>query len=108
MLPEVHKLTHGSLKPGTETIEELISGKGFFLEHILSRGDASDPDTWYDQEETEWVALISGKATLEFEEGKVQLTAGDALTIAPHQKHRVHGTSADAVWIALHFDESGS
>ena len=105
MLPEIHNLNLHSVSRGNETIAELVKGSGYRLEVIRSFGDRSEPDFWYDQNETEWVALISGKATLEFEDGILELSAGDFLTIKPHQKHRVVATSLDAVWLALHFDE---
>ena len=108
MLPEIKKLKPGSWKPGIETIEEITSGPGFYLEHIQSRGDSSEPGSWFDQDEDEWVVLICGTASLEFEEGLLELEAGDCLTIAAHQKHRVAETSVDAVWIALHFRESNA
>ena len=103
MLPEIQKLKPADLQSGTETIEEIISGAGFYLELIQSYADSSEPDFWYDQEEAEWVALISGQAVLEFEDGQLELAAGDSLTIAAHQRHRVISTSVDAVWIALHY-----
>ncbi len=108
MLPEIRKLKSESWNPGTETIEEIASGPGYYLEHIQSRGDTSDPGFWYDQDEDEWVVLIHGQASLEFEEGILELSAGDSLTIKAHQKHRVASTSVDAVWIALHARDSNS
>ena len=45
-----------------------------------------------------------GEAVLRFENGEpIPLKAGDHLLIPARQKHRVESTSADALWLALHF-----
>lgn len=102
MIPPLKNLFRGEDTPGRETIASLLTGSAFKLEHIVSRGEASAPGFWYDQDEPEWVLLLSGQATLEFEEGALELVPGDSLTIPAHVKHRVGKTSPDAVWIALH------
>jgi cupin 2 domain-containing protein len=82
----------------------LLSGSQFQLESIVSRGQSSPPGFWYDQERDEWVALMSGTAELEFEDGTaLQLSAGDSLIIEAHCKHRVSSASPGAVWLALHY-----
>jgi len=94
---------------GKETITPLIEqlkGCPFRLEHIVSRGEASPAGFWYDQPQDEWVALLRGEATLAFQDGTLDLCAGDALIIPAHRRHRVAFTSADAVWLALHFGET--
>ncbi|WP_446445189.1 cupin domain-containing protein [Shewanella sp. 1180_01] len=62
---------------------------------------------WYDQTQHEWVMLLKGAATLEFEQDEpVTLTPGDYLTIVPHQKHRVASTSnsSETLWLAVFYD----
>ena len=86
-----------------EQITTLAVGTHFRFEHMLSGSYASPPDFWYDQAQAEWAVLLAGSATLEFEEGSVVMTAGEALLIPAHLKHRV-ARSSDAVWLALHFD----
>ncbi|MBT5704942.1 MAG: cupin domain-containing protein [Verrucomicrobia bacterium] len=108
MLPDIHNLFHESHSSKEETISEFLSGNQFRLEHIVSRGQASPDDSWYDQDQDEWVALISGQARLLFNDGILDLVAGDSLVIPAHQKHRVSSTSADAVWLALHFNQAPS
>jgi len=102
-LPEVRSL----LPPtpdgaGVEEVEELMSGVGCRLEWIRSHGEPSPDGFWYDQPRAEWVMLLRGAATLEFEDGVLELTAGDALTIPAGLRHRVGRVSAEAVWLALH------
>ena len=58
---------------------------------------------WYDQEETEWVSLLSGCALLEFSGCLVFLERGDTLRIPAHKKHRVAATSVSpaCIWLCL-------
>ncbi len=89
-----------------EHFETLLRTQAVTLERIISRGQASPPGFWYDQDRDEWVALLLGEAVLIFEEGAehVRLQAGDFLLIPAHKRHRVEKTSPDAVWLALHYD----
>ena len=92
--------------PGEETITALIRNPAFTLEQIVPRGAASPKGFRYDQDRGEWVLLLCGEVDLRFESGQqVALTAGDPLPIPAHRRHRVERTSADAVWLALHFDD---
>ena len=89
--------------PGEESFTALLAGRHFEFEEIVSRGAASPDNFWYDQERDEWVLLARGTATLRFEDGFLELEAGDHLTIPAGLRHRVERTSDDAVWLALHF-----
>ncbi len=73
-----------------EVFEDLIKNDKFKLERIISRGQASPPGEWYDQEHDEWVILLSGSAGLYFEDEKssVELKPGDYLFIPAHCRHR--------------------
>ena len=81
----------------------LLRQNSFSFETIISNGASSPADFWYEQENPEWVCLIKGTATLEFENYHLDLKTGDSLTIPAKLKHRVKRTSSDAVWLALHF-----
>lgn len=86
---------------GSEIFETLCSLRGTAIECIRSNNVSKG--AWYDQEEDEWVMLITGEAELEYEDGTVQpLKAGDHLFIPSRKKHRVLQTSADAMWLAVH------
>lgn len=88
---------------GSEIFQTLFASAACRIERIVSQGHASAPGDWYDQDEEEWVALLSGTAVLMFEGGEsVTLKAGDWLVISAHRRHRVASTSADAVWLAVH------
>ncbi len=90
-----------------EIIEILLETPYFRLERILSAGQASPPEFWYDQEAHEWVALLSGSAGLwlEGDPEPVTLKPGDHLLIPAHRRHRVAWTDPEekTVWLALHF-----
>jgi len=85
-----------------EVIEILAESPGVRIERIVSGGQASPPGFWYDQDEHEWVMLLAGSATLQWEDGSLtDLSRGDALVIPAHKQHRVAMTSDPAVWLAV-------
>ena len=98
-----------------EFIEVLMSGishvernnakaalsRGFRVERIISDGHVSPPDFWYDQDESEFAAVLKGNAKLEFEHYILELNAGDWVIIPAHEKHRVIYTSSPCIWLAI-------
>jgi cupin 2 domain-containing protein len=92
--------------PG-EHFEELLVRSGFRIERIVSTGQASPPDFWYDQDVAEWVVLLSGAAELQFEDESAprKLAPGDWINIAAHRRHRVNWTdpSQPSTWLAIHY-----
>ena len=74
-----------------EDFFELLKRPGLRLERIVSTGQCSPPDFWYDQPEGEWVLLLQGEARLRFadETASRHLKAGYFLHIAAHRRHRV-------------------
>lgn len=95
-----------------ELVEVLAEGHGHLrIVRLVSQGHASPDGFWYDQDEHEWVTLLSGGATLSFEDAVtgavkvVVMNPGDWLHIPPHAKHRVENTSRDeaTVWLAVHW-----
>jgi cupin 2 domain-containing protein len=108
MIPEVRNLFTAPL-PETEgeVFRKLLEGGSFRLEAITSRGAASPEGSWYDQPHPEWVLLVRGSASLEFDaDEKVDLVSGDHLLIPARCRHRVSSVSSDALWLALHEGES--
>ncbi len=89
---------------GSELSEALFQGE-VLIERIVSTGQITPTDTWYDQPRDEWVALLQGNATILFGSGKeVHLVAGENLLIPAHQLHRVIYTSQNppCIWLAIH------
>jgi len=96
------------IPPGTEKelVEEILRTESFRIERIVSRGQASPEGFWYDQQTEEWVLLVSGSATLGFDDGrKVDLRPGDHLFIPRHVRHRVERTDPgqETVWLAVYW-----
>jgi cupin 2 domain-containing protein len=91
----------------SEEVFETLAAKGDVkIERIISRGHASPKTGWYDQDKDEWVAVLTGFATIAFENGSVvDLQAGDYLHIPAHTKHRVTSTSSEppTLWLAAHY-----
>lgn len=77
------------------------------IERIVSEGQATPPGEWYDQERDEWVLLVSGGATLQFDGDTppLVLKPGDHLMIPAGCRHRVERTDTGqkTVWLAVHF-----
>ena len=93
--------------PG-ELVEEVLQGRGFRLERIVSRGHRSPDDFWYDQPLSEWVVLLTGSASLRFENRSepIEMKPGDWIHIPAHARHRIERTDAkgDTFWLALHHE----
>lgn len=91
-----------------ELTEILAEGKNVRIERIVSTGQSSPENFWYDQKQAEWVLLLAGEAELEFECGHIfQMSSGHSILIHPHSKHRVKSTSQThpTIWLAVFFDE---
>lgn len=90
-----------------EILEVLLETPGLRLERIISRGQATPPGEWYDQESHEWVVLLSGSAGLQFagETAVRVMKPGDYVHLPAHCRHRVAWTAADrpTVWLAVHY-----
>jgi len=113
-LTSSHGLRRGNLLTGLpprldeEQVDSLVEGHPRLrIERIVSTGQASAPDFWYDQADDEFVMLVAGAARLRFEGGDISLDLkpGDWIEIPAHKRHRVEWTQAEppTVWLAIHF-----
>jgi cupin 2 domain-containing protein len=93
--------------PHGEVLDVLAESPWVSIERIVSRGHRSPEGFWYDQDRTEWVVMLRGRASLLFEgeEAPRELNPGDALTIPAHARHRLEWTDPDqdTVWLAVFF-----
>ena len=87
-------------KEGEEVIETLLDKEDITINRIISNKVVDGE--WYDQDEDEWLVLVSGEATLVFEDKEVALLKGDTFYIPQHRKHCVKKTSEDALWLTVH------
>jgi len=81
----------------------------FRLERIVSRGQCSPRGFWYDQNENEWLIVLEGNASIQFDGDPkpVELRPGSYINIPAHTKHRVVRTSQarQTVWLAIHYED---
>lgn len=96
-LSELPDATSGEV---STTLQELSSGR---IERIVSHGQSSPNDFWYQQTEDEWVTVLTGSAELEFEDTTIRLQPGDCLNIPAGKRHRVSWTTPcePTVWLAI-------
>ncbi len=91
-----------------ELIDVLVSTENIRIERIVSYGQSSEKDFWYDQDQNEFVLLLKGKAELEFSEsGKIiKLAEGESIIISAHQRHRVNWTDPkiETIWLVVFYD----
>lgn len=52
-----------------EIFEDLIITEKLRIERIVSKGHSSPESGWYDQNENEWVIVLSGYGVIEYEDG---------------------------------------
>jgi cupin 2 domain-containing protein len=110
--------TRGNLFAGVppalpdELVELLWQTPNLKVERIVSRGHATPPGQWYDQDRDEWVVLLKGSAGLRIEgrDQPTELRPGDYLLLPARMRHRVEWTAAgeETVWLAVHGGQSPS
>ena len=90
-----------------ELVEVLLANSNVRIERIVSRGHVSPSGFWYDQDQAEWVLVVSGAARLRFENEATprELRAGSYVQIAAHRRHRVEWTDPHepTVWLAVFY-----
>ena len=95
-----------------EIFETIIKTNQFKIERIISSGQSTDKEKWYDQDIDEWVILLKGSAGLLFESNneEIIMKPGDYVNIPAHQKHRVEWTDAneETIWMAVHYQNESS
>ena len=88
-----------------EKFFEIFKNDKIKIEKIVSNGQNSPDNFWYEQEKSEYILLLSGYAILEFEDFEIELFKGDCLNIEAFKKHRVKFTSLDeaTIWFAVFY-----
>ena len=91
-----------------EVFTTLLEAADVRIERIVSHGHTSPVDSWYDQDQSEWVLVLSGDALLRFEDqpDPLPMKPGDFIDIAAHRKHRVEWTTPDepTIWLVVYHD----
>ena len=92
-----------------EVMETLVNSGNVRIERIVSSGQSTPVGEWYDQQQDEWVLVLTGSAGLIFENeaGVLALTAGDYVMIPARCRHRVAWTDSreKTVWLAVHVEK---
>ncbi len=89
-----------------EVFEDILKRENIRIERIISQGHSAPETGWFDQDENEWVIVLSGKASLLFEgKTEIELSPGDYVMIPAHQRHRVLKTdpAQPTIWLAIFF-----
>jgi cupin 2 domain-containing protein len=90
-----------------EIFETILESESIRIERIISNGQATPEGEWFNQEQDEWVMVLSGSAGLLFDGDQEtrRLGAGDYILIPAGCRHRVEWTdpSRKTVWLAVHF-----
>lgn len=94
--------------PAAEEVAETLARSSHVrVERIVSRGQASPADFWYDQPEHEWVLLLQGRAGLHIagEAAERVLGPGDYVHLPARTRHRVTWTASDetTIWLAVFY-----
>lgn len=89
-----------------EELENILLEQGpVTVKRIISRGQSSPAEGWYDQADHEWVLVLAGEGLLAFDNGEeCAMGKGDYCFIPAHRKHRVKWTASDSntIWLAIH------
>lgn len=100
----IYKNLPGNLH--NEIFQVITENSNVKIEKIISNGQSSPPNFWYNQELNEFVILLKGSAELLFENDEyVKMIPGDYIIIPSHKKHRVERTSEteETIWLAIHY-----
>ncbi len=92
--------------PQEEEIFNVLTQKDIIkIERIVSSGQSSPENFWYEQKENEFVLLLSGSAELEFADSIRKLNKFDYVIIPAGVRHRVKSTSKSehTIWLAVFF-----
>jgi cupin 2 domain-containing protein len=90
-----------------ELVQTLLRTPAVQVVRVVSQGHRSPEGFWYDQDENEFVVVLSGAARLIFEgqTDPVEMIAGSWINIPAHQRHRVEWTDPNqaTVWLGIFY-----
>lgn len=100
-----HNLFEDTAQHTNERVLSLAAGEGARIERIVSWGQASAPGFWYEQDDDEWVTVLTGRARLVLQDPQetLEMVPGDFVLIAARRRHRVDWTAPGeaTVWLAV-------
>lgn len=85
-----------------EIFQTILENENVKIERIISYGQTTPKEDWYDQNEDEFVLILEGEAKIKYDDDSLyHLTKWDSLYIKANQKHQVIYTSNPTVWLAI-------
>lgn len=92
-----------TLKENNIELSQIIfENEKIMVEKIISQGEISKTDEWFDQSQDEFVILVDGYAEITYSNlTTTKLSKGDNLFIPKNVKHRVSYTSENCVWVCI-------
>ncbi len=88
-----------------EQFFDLLKDENIRIEKIVSNGQSSPINFWYESAENEFVLILKGDAILEYEDKELTLNEGDYINIKAFTKHRVKYTNQTqpTIWLAVFY-----
>lgn len=88
-----------------EEFLKIIQKDNIKIERIVSNGQSSPQNFWYNQKQNEFVIVLKGEAIIDFKDTEIKLKEGDYLNIKAHKKHRIKYTTPDepTIWLAVFY-----
>ncbi|MDR1459276.1 MAG: cupin domain-containing protein [Bacteroidales bacterium] len=105
----IFNLANIDFSQNEEIMEILTASKDIRIERIVSFGQTTAINNWYDQNQNEFVIVLQGEARIMFDNGQEKyLSKGDYILIPSHVRHRVDYTSTKPVciWLAVFFNKN--
>ena len=102
----LYNIANINLSENKEISEILAEGKNLRIERIVSTGQITDSDFWYDQTENEFVSVLQGDAKILIEgKPEIHLNTGDYLLLPAHCRHKVTYTSTEpaCIWLVVFY-----
>ena len=95
-------LSNIPLSSNEEIFETITQNDNIKIERIVSYGQTTQKDFWYEQEDDEFVVILEGSAQILYDDGEIfDLKKGDSLYINALQKHQVVYTKNPTIWLAV-------
>ena len=86
----------------SEIFETIFKNKNMRVERIISYGQSTPDDFWYDQDEDEFVVVLEGFAKILYDINEIyELKKDESLLIPSHQKHKVIYTTNPTIWLCI-------
>ena len=85
-----------------EIFQTIVENNIVKIERIISYGQTTEKENWYNQTEDEFVLVLEGEAKIQYDDQSIyHLKKGESLYINAHQKHQVIYTANPTIWLAV-------